>query len=124
MAIYFNQELKVGENNNTGVGFDTAKKNNGQTLVYNATTGALSGSWININWTDTVGLNGVHTLSGTGVVDGALIGRTIYLHTLDKQAFSFTVAAGAAFSTQTVTLTSVGRTVLSKNDVRKRLLGY
>jgi hypothetical protein len=124
MAIYYNQELKVGENNNTGVGFNTAKKNNGQTFIYNAPTGALSGSWININWTDTVGLNGVHTLSGTGIVDGALIGRTIYLHTLDKQSFSFTVAAGAAFSTQTVTLTPVGRTVSSKNDVRKRLLGY
>ncbi len=124
MAIYFNQELKVGENNNTGVGFDSAKKNNGQTLVYNAPTGALSGSWVNINWADTVGLNGVHTLSGTGVVDGANIGKTIYLHTLDKQSFSFVAAASAAFSTQTVTLTPRGRTVSSKNDVRKTLLGY
>jgi len=122
--MYFNQELKVGQNNNTGVGFDTAKANISQTLVYNAPTTALSGSWINIFWNDTTGLNGVHTLSGTGVVDGKQLNTNLYLHLADKQSFVFSVSADAAFTTQKVTLTPVGRTVSSENDVRKRLLGY
>ena len=122
--MYFNQDLKVGQNNNTGVGFDTAKANISQTLVYNAPTTALSGSWINIFWNDTTGLNGVHTLSGTGVVDGKQLNKNLYLHLADKQSFVFSVSADAAFTTQKVTLTPVGRTVSSKDDVRKRLLGY
>ena len=122
--MYFNQELKVGQNNDTGVGFDTAKANNRQTMVYNAPTGSLSGSWVSFYWNDTVGLNGVHTLSGTGVCDGVNLGKTLYLHTADKQSFSFSVSADAAFTLQKVTLHPVGRTVSSKDDVRKHLLGY
>lgn len=122
--MYFNQELKVGQNNNTGVGLQTAKANIGQTLIYNAPNTALSGSWVNFFWNDTVGLNGVHTLSGTGVCDGVMLGSTLYLHTADKQTFSFSVSADAANTVQKVTLTPRGRIASSKNDVRKQLLGY
>jgi hypothetical protein len=126
MAIYYNTEVGVGGDLGDGIHFVSAQSNVGQKIIYNEPpTLSLSGSGITIFWNDTVGLNGVHSMSGVATVDGRTgFGNVFGIHMRDKQTFTFTVSAQAANTTQKVILTPVGRTILSRTDIRKTLLGY
>ena len=125
MAIYYNTEVGVGNTLGDGITFTSAKADVGQMIVYNEPrVQGLSGSWIDIYWNDTVGLKGVYSLSGVARIDGREFGNKFGIHMPDKQTFTFTVSAQAAFTTQKVYLTPAGRTILSRTDLRKTLLGY